>query len=495
MRATSRRKVRTARAIVLAATLTSACGTRVDHDPPQAIAAPERPPYGVAKSSDVLPSPPVAGEQPSVAASQQGTALSARPPATAGGVSGASGGAVVPSSSLPAPAKPAKVPGVTPPLVDDPVSPPTAAPKSDVVIAWVGTMSGPAGEVQTTALRGVQYWVKSRNARGGLNGHPVRLLTYDSGGDAARYQAALREAVERHKAVAFLINPEVFGGASGVDYLTQQRVPQIGTYGHETWAYSSPMIFPHHSSGDLLSYTAIAGVAHQLVPTGKKRLGYIVCAEAQFCTAVDRVWSESATSLGFETVYRARAALTQPDFTAECLGARNAGAEVMLIALDTSSISRMAASCARQGYRPVFASLAQLLQDRMKEDQNLEGLVGSSTVFPYFQSGTPATDEFQDAVRRYGAGTKPGIGTSIGWSAAKLLERAGAALPEPPTSEALLRGLWTLNRETLGGLTLPLTFSPEKPATPQACWFNVTIQHREWLSRDGFQLICRDLPR
>jgi branched-chain amino acid transport system substrate-binding protein len=46
-------------------------------------------------------------------------------------------------------------------------------------------------------LEALQVWTASINARGGLNGHRVRLIVADDGGDPARSKALVQDAVER----------------------------------------------------------------------------------------------------------------------------------------------------------------------------------------------------------------------------------------------------------------------------------------------------------
>ena len=78
--------------------------------------------------------------------------------------------------------------------------------------------------------------------------------------------------------------------------------------------------------------------------------------------------------------------MTQPNFTAECLAARNAGVEFLMLGMDTNSQRRVVASCEQQGYRPVFG----LVQARaeMAGDRGIDGAVLVSNVFPF--SGVPA---------------------------------------------------------------------------------------------------------
>ena len=88
----------------------------------------------------------------------------------------------------------------------------------------------------------------------------------------------------------------------------------------------------------------------------------------------------------------------------------------------------------------------------------LDGLVSASNTFLYSQRGTPATDEYQQALRDYSPGSPIGTGMSFGWTAGKLFERAAATISEPPSSQAILAGLWSIHGDTLGGMTAPLTF-------------------------------------
>jgi hypothetical protein len=215
-------------------------------------------------------------------------------------------------------------------------------------VASVGTLSGVAGTVLKPIVEGAQLWVQHTNQAGGLGGHPVRFLVFDDGGDPARHRGQVREAVERHHAIAFLANVETLTGHASVDYLSRARVPVIGT--------------------------------------------------------------DTATA--------------------------------------------------------------------------------ATNVFPSFRSDTPATAEYQRARRTFGRGATGGEGPPLGWAAGKLLERAAAALDDPPTTGALLRGLWSIRADTLGGLTAPLTFVEGSPPVIRPCWFNIRLNDGAWTSPDAFALHC-----
>jgi branched-chain amino acid transport system substrate-binding protein len=329
------------------------------------------------------------------------------------------------------------------------------------------------------------------NDKGGLNGHEVRYFVYDDGGDPARHRSQVREAIERRHVIAFVQSNETLTGKSMVDYITAKRVPMVGGDTGDNWWYESPMYFPQASSGDALYEATIYSIAEQTVPAGKTKLGTIFCAEIQACDDIDRFAAEHAPKAGFEHVYRAKASVAQPDFTAECLAARQAGVEVLLMGLDANSIGRVGTACARQAYRPVYATLASVPVPRMQDDPNLDGLTAGSPVFPFFQSGTPATDEWQRVMRTYGIKVSLGASAAFGWVSAKLFEKATANLSEPPTSEAVLQGLWAIRNDSLGDITQPLTFIKDQPADPVVCWFNIAINDNLWVSPNAFKMHCR----
>jgi branched-chain amino acid transport system substrate-binding protein len=357
-------------------------------------------------------------------------------------------------------------------------------------VASIGIISGPAGSATLPLVQGAQLWSKYVNQKGGLNGHQVQIIVYDDGGDPGRHRAQVQEAIESHHVVAFVANAEFLAGKSSVEYVTSKRVPVIGNEGGSNHFYDSPMYFTQASTGDYNFRAIIAGIASQTVPVGKTKLGSINCAEAQSCANAEKIFSDHAKELGFDYVYRGRASLAQPDYTAECLSARNAGVEVFLLMMDTNTDGRVANSCARQGYRPIFATGGVPVVDRWKRDPNLNNMISVSNVFPWFQTGTPATDEFQQALKTFGSGLENGVGLTEGWVAGKLLERAGATLPEPPSSTAILAGLWSLRDDTLGGITQPLTFVESQPSEPRACWFNIKIENGTWTNPDGNKLRC-----
>ena len=328
-----------------------------------------------------------------------------------------------PAAGGPAPSTPGATRG---PGAPAPV-PATAGPKSPVIVGNVGTYSGPVGSSVADLPQGVQVWARWINDRGGLNGHPVKFVVADDGGDPARHRALVQQMVETQGAIALVGDGEVVTGASSVDYLTSKGIPVIGNEGGSDWFYSSPTYFTHVSTGQTYWRAVASSVAQVAEAKGKLKWASMTCTEATTCGDADRIWNAEGEmkAQGLQPVYRARSSLAQPDYTAECLNARNAGAEVFTLVMDASTVTRVAASCARQGYHPIITEVAASSKTEHAADPNLSGgLIASLGLFLWTDSSTPATAEFQAAMKKY-LGKVPGAGHAAGWAAARGLREGG----------------------------------------------------------------------
>jgi branched-chain amino acid transport system substrate-binding protein len=365
-----------------------------------------------------------------------------------------------------------------------------AAKGAPIIIGSVGTQSGIVGASISDGTRALQAWASAVNAQGGVKGHPVQVIVGDDGGDPSRHQQLIQQFVEEKHVVAFVYNSAPLSGQSSVQYLTQKRVPVIGSELGGQWFYTSPMFFPQTSSGLALTYVNIAGIAGYVVPKGKTKVATLTCQEAQFCTDANRIWPQIAPSLGFQVVSQGRASLAQPDFTSECLSAKNANAQVLLMAMDTNSVGRVASSCARVDFHPVFSFATTVTVDRMRSDPNLEGTVLALPLAPWFQNNVPDVAQYRDTMARYSPGNTVTASGENGWAAAKLFELAESRASDPTTSAGILDGLWSIKNETLGGLIPSTTFTKDQNAPEVKCWSVVVITGGQFTAPEGGQMHC-----
>jgi branched-chain amino acid transport system substrate-binding protein len=360
-------------------------------------------------------------------------------------------------------------------------------------VGAVGQTSGIVGAAVGPALPALQSWAASVNAAGGIKGHPVKLFFADDGGDPARHRQLVQQLVERDKVIAFVMHFTPLAGQASVDYLTQKRIPVTGDSGAGQWFYESPMFFPQMSTGAVWVKAMIYAAAAETIPQGKKKLAILNCQEAQFCVDADKLWPGLAPKVGYDLVFRRQASLAQPDYTAECLGARNAGAEVFGMAMDGNAIGRIASACARVDFHPIyFIHHSALLLDHAK-DPNTDGIIVPLPTRSWFDSSNPVVTAYQKALSTYAPGAEPKSPSFAGWAAGQQFQAAAQAAPDPTTTEGILEGLWSLKGATYGDITYPHTFNREKNTTEVLCFYVIRGSQGQWAYTDqGKSLRCPD---
>lgn len=382
-----------------------------------------------------------------------------------------------------------------------PPSATTAAPcprqLETINLGHIGLFSGVAAALTASAVTTMAAWAKDVNARGGLACHPVRVFTRDDGGDPSRSAALAQDLVERAKVAAF-VGTFVLNPAGFVPVVERLKVPAVGGGGgHPSW-YRSPMLFPEGAAVD----DQIVGFLKAGVERGKKKLGVLYCVEASACTdAMDRIRKGSAKEAGAELVYDAPISVTQPDYTAQCLNARNAGVDQLLAGMDGASTTRLVRSCAAVGYRPLISTISALISPGNSRDPNLRafGVVTAASVAPWTQRDLPGLRDYHQLLERWAPTVAPDGASILTYAAARLFEAALAGVAdqarrEPVTPQLVLAGLGTIKRETLGGLIGPITFTPgQQHATSNRCVFYQYLGLDGWTAPRGSKPVC--LPK
>jgi ABC-type branched-subunit amino acid transport system substrate-binding protein len=112
-----------------------------------------------------------------------------------------------------------------------------------------------------------------------------------------------------------------------------------------------------------------------------------------------------------------------------------------------------------------------------------------SDVFPFTGFNSPSMQEYVAAFRAEHQQTSPA--SAQGWAAAKLFEKVLQGAGPNVSSASLLTQLYGLHRETLGGLTAPITFRRGHGAPDFGCFFALGIQNDRYVAPRGDKAICR----
>jgi len=362
-----------------------------------------------------------------------------------------------------------------------------AGPLLPILLGNVGTYSGPVGGTLYVVPTMIQVWVAWTNAHGGIGGHPVQVITADDGGDPARSRSEVQDLVENRHVIGFLANFMPLNLQGPLPYLEQKHMPVVG--GDEVNAQwtSSPVLFP---VGTTFNET-MDGTLRESHAENATKVGIIACVEAATCDVQAQHIKDASPRFGEEVVYTARTSLAQPDFTAQCLGAQQAGAQVIWIGMEANSAERLANSCARQNYHPLWITGAIATTNREADLPALDGLLAPASTFPaMLTGGLPGITAYQEAIHQYAPNLELSGATSMVWTAGELLKKAMANVGPQPTTDAIFKGLWSMKNETVGGLTPPVTYVANQGTPPISCYFVVQIKGGKWSAPKGSVYQC-----
>jgi branched-chain amino acid transport system substrate-binding protein len=357
---------------------------------------------------------------------------------------------------------------------------------STIELGQIGTYSGLLGSFFVGGRTGTQAWVKYVNSHGGLNGHPVNLITADDDGDPSTALSEAKTMVEQDHVIAFVGIVNALTQPTVAPYLQQMGVPAVGGLDFESAWFTNPMYFP--TGGD--PRIQIDGAMKDGIASGHTKVGVVVCVEVPFiCNPVTQAVQKDTHELGGSLVYNATASIAQPDYTTVCLDAKKAGVNNFVLGLDPASIDRLVDDCANQDFHPHYTTTSLLAQPALRDTKNTVGLTFAGPVFPYMVRSA-ATSQFDQAMIASTGQQPDNEQEALGWTAGLLMSEASKDLPAKPTSSDVLAGLYQIHNETFGGLTSPLSFTRGQPTPSPTCYYLITVGTNGFDAPSGLQPHC-----
>lgn len=358
-----------------------------------------------------------------------------------------------------------------------------AANGSTIVLGNIGSYSGVLGSIFVGGAAPLQAWAQYTNAHGGLNGHPVKVVSADDGGNPSQALSLAEQMVQSDGVVAFVGNmmPLTLQGIQ--PYLEQNNIPLIG--GDETlpaWIQSS-VIFP---VGTDVQSIGSAGL-HLITQGGITKLAILYCGESPSCKTL----ASSPPPAGVSVVYEAQISIVQTDFTTECLQAKSQGAQAIFVAADANTVERVATSCGQQNYNPKYGTASIAVGPQLASDPSMNGLVAPVNNAPWFSTNTPATAAFAQAMATYEPSAPLSATGMTMWASGQVLIAATAGkLSAHPTSAEIISDLDQVSNLTTGGLTPSLTYHAGQGAGTIPCYFEVEVQNGNWVAPNGNNPVC-----
>jgi branched-chain amino acid transport system substrate-binding protein len=364
-------------------------------------------------------------------------------------------------------------------------SPTTAAAptKSEIVVGNIGLYSGPFGPQYKHGTDSLDAYFKELNAKGGINGHPVKLIVKNDDGDPAKALAAVKEMVETDHIVALVGNNAGATDAAFKDYVEQKKIPVIGGLSTTKQYGTSPMFFPA-STGQVDFLTSTINGAKL---AGGTKLGGLVCAEQAACQQAIPLFKSIADKIGIGFVGAQAVAGTAPNYTAQCVALRDAGADIVYPATAGATSVRIVADCARQNFKPKYVFSGGVFTPELITPDTEGSYVVSGA--PLWFGDEPFQKDFHAALKK-DTNFDPDGFSSRTWQAGLLFTAAAKNVGDTVTANDILEGLYALKGETLGGWAVPLTYVRDAPNKVPDCDYLAKIQGGKLVAANGYEATC-----
>lgn len=365
-----------------------------------------------------------------------------------------------------------------------------AAKGTTITVGAICTCSGAYGTEDSDAGNLVKAWAKTVNTAGGLKGHPVDLKFYDDASNPATASTNAQKLVSAH--VDVVMDLSIFDTA-WAKTVSAANIPVVGgSFGTEPF-YTDPNFYPAGQTTDSIAYS----IASTAKLAGAKNIGVLYCSESPQCQATVPLVKNAGKKLGVPVTYSAAISLSQPNYTAQCVAAKQAHVEAIFIAQTSPAFYRLGPDCTRQNYSPIFIGEGQ--QFTMKEASTAgmsDKLWLPFTNIPYFVTDNPGIQKMNAAEDKYYPGMrKPDAYNELPaqtWAGLTLIETAlsNAAPTKAVTASDVKSGLNSITNETLDGMAPPLTFTAGKPHSV-SCWVTARVQNGKPQLVNGGKYTCQ----
>lgn len=349
----------------------------------------------------------------------------------------------------------------------------TTPTKSPVRLGNVSSQSGLLGAVFVGQKEALNLWVKYVNRCNGLNGHPVEMIQADDQGNPGLAVTAMQRLVEQEKIIAFVGNLSPLGDEAQYNYLSKAKIPLIGGDGlYDDLIKRSPMVFPASSS--FLSNTG--SLAKGIVAQGQKKVALYYCVEITICSIFNTNLKQQLPAAGASVVAGGTISLTQVSLSSQCAAAQRAGADHVIVGADSATVVRFADNCAQSfNYRPKFSTLSLAANVAAAQNKNLDGLIAPTGVFPFLATNSPGAKLFKQNVDAFAPDLPVSAAVTYQWTSGMLAVAASKFLGDQPTTADLLKGLYSIKGNDLGGIAPKLTFTPSSRSA-ENCSFGFIVR-------------------
>ncbi len=371
--------------------------------------------------------------------------------------------------------------------------PAAASARSEPVnVGLICSCSGPLGPAGVAAIPGFEAWVKYQNAHGGLNGHPIRVFYKNDASNPGTAAADVQAMISQNHIVMLFDDSQVDSAFAKI--IDQNHIPVTGGTSDSDEFLSDPNWFAQGATVD--SYFIAYMEAAKKV--GAHVVGQLYCAESSICQEGVPAFRAEANAFDLKVGIIASISASAPNYTAECLAAKQNRVQLFNIADIEPVTVKVAQECTTQGYDPYYVAGGGAINRAFPTLTGLKNhFIGFEEDIPYFATSVPGVKTYLDAMKKYEPATlkspnyaEPTIQNWIaGLLLAKAVQAVNAGKNGPITATDIYNGLYSFHGQDLGGMAPPLTYTKGQ-ANPIHCWFWIKAQGNKFTTPYGLKPAC-----
>ena len=307
-------------------------------------------------------------------------------------------------------------------------------------IGFICSCTGPEASTISQTAPAAQAWASWTNAHGGIDGHKVHIVVKDDGYNPSTSLSDAQTLVEQDHVLAIMDNSDE--DQAWASYAKEQGVPVLGdtdtVAGYTNSDFFTPGMTFNNSS---------AAEADAMKKAGVTKIADVYCAEVAICAQSVPELNAALKKVGGSVVYSAAIGFAAPNYTAQCLAAKQAGAKGMEVGDASGIVVKVASDCAAQGYEPLEFGGDGTVSKSWLTTPGMQGNVDVQPDVPWFVHDA-GTKEMYEALDKYAPSVPagPNFGEVVvqDWSEAIEFQHGGFQAAHPsgtPTAADILKGL------------------------------------------------------
>jgi branched-chain amino acid transport system substrate-binding protein len=343
-----------------------------------------------------------------------------------------------------------------------------------IVLGQAAVLSGPAAQLGIQMRNGIRSYLEYVNARGGVHGRKLELVSEDDRYEPAVAPGATKKLLDEHKVFALLGYVGTPTGVAHLPVVTQAKVPLVGMF---TGAEALRVPFNRYVFHVRASYyDETEKIVEQVVSTGGRKISVFYQNDAY--GEAGRKGTELALERRKMKIHSSGTVernTIKVEEAAKAIHASQPDAVVMVSAY--TSITAFVREMQKLGSGATFYNVSFVGSKALADALGKDGTgVAISQVVPFpWGTAVPVVKEYQQLAKKAGY---PDYNFSAleGFLSAKVMVEGLRRAGRNPTREGLVEALEKMNDVDLGGFFI--SYSPKNRAGSK--FVDLTI-----ISRDG----------